>query len=296
MNIIVEIGTPEEQALIKKELSLVVEHVCNSLDPPLPVLEVIVPRDFDATVNRVGRRTSFKSDRTYGIVAGKIIRGDNGAIIVFSPALYDNLGNVEIRVFLQLHEVCHIYNSRRFQQLSSTSKIPLHYFSNLYIMYDEYSADRMALNYVDYLFPEKPDSFQTHIRYGMEDFRRLLVDDFASYHVVKTEIQSFRQHGDVMQFLRGIDEIFDATAKAIAHGYAYIDHFPQFQNQALHPGASKFYNDRAQRLVEFMRAKYDEDSVDLLDGIPLMEGFMRNFGVRFEVLPSGEVYCHVLDI
>ena len=59
---------------------------------------------------------------------------------------------------------------------------------------------------------------------------------------------------------------------------------------------SRFHDEKAAQLMSFIRTKYVENDMNLLDGIPLIEAFMTNFGIRFEVLPSGELYCHVLDI
>jgi hypothetical protein len=295
MNTKVEIGTPEQQTIIRQELSGL-QHVCDYFDPPLPLLEVIVPRDFDATINRIQERTSFKSERKHGIVGAKTIYQREGAIIVLSPGLYTELHDVQTRLVLCFHELLHIHNSRRFPQMLEWSKIPFYYFDNLYILYDEYWADRRAFAIGDGLFPQRSEIYRNHIHNGVSGFVEMLTDDSTSYVIIKKEILSFRQHGDVTRFLRNIDEVFDGIIKAMVHAYAYIDHFQCFADQETALQTSKFVNDRTQRLIGFMRSKYNEDSVDLLDGIPLMEAFMSNFGVRFEILPSGQIYCHVLDI
>ena len=295
MNIRVEIGTLEQQSIIKKELSLI-ENVCSLFDPPLPLLEVIVPFDFDATINKMQERSSFKSERMCGIVAAKIINQEDGSVIVLSPLLYTETNDIQTRTVFYLHELCHVYNSRRFPHLLESSNIAPQYFINLYIMYDEYWADRKAFALADDFFPEKSDIFKTHIRNGMEDFMHVLSDDSTSHDTIKSEISSFRGHGDIMCFLNAIDGILDGIMKAIAHSFAYIDHFQQFRDQEAAFRTSKFVNDRTKQLIGFIRSKYDENSVDLLEGIILMEKFISNFGIRFEVLSSGEVYCNVLDI
>lgn len=295
MNIRVEIGTPEQQSIIKTELSAI-EYVWGYFDPPLSLLEVVVPCDFDATVNRIQGVASFKSDRMYGTVAAKTIYQEAGAVIVLSPFLYTGASDSQIRAVFYLHELCHIYNSRRFPHLLESAKIVPHYFHNIYILYDEYWADRTAFAIVDSLFPEKSAAYQTHTHSGVKGFVQILADDSNAYDLFKREIANFRLHGDVTRFLWAVNETFDGLLKAFAHGYAYIDHFQQVQEQETALGTSKFVNVRAKQLIEFMRSKYDQDSVDLLDGIQLMEAFMGDFGMRFELLPSGELYCHVLDI
>jgi hypothetical protein len=295
MDITVEIGTPEQQAIIRQELSIL-EHVCDYFDPPLPLRELIVPCDFDATINRIQERTSFKSERMHGIVAAKTIYWQEDATIVLSPSLYAELYDVQVRLVFCLHEVLHIHNWRRFPQLLEWSTIPVYYFKNLYILYDEYWADRSALAIGDGFFPQKSDIFQKHVRNVVQGFIETLTDDSTSYDIIKQEILGFRRHGDITRFLRSIDEVFDGIIKAMIHAYAYIDHFQLFADQEAAMQTSKFVNDRARGLIDFMRSKYEEDSVDLLDGIPLVEAFMSNFGVRFEILPSGQIYCHVLDI
>ncbi len=295
MNIKVEIGTPEQQNAIKRELSAI-ENVCDYFDPPLPLLEVIVPCDLDSTINRIEGRSYFRSERIYHTVAAKTIYKEDGAVIVLSPFLYTGASDIQIRAVFYFHELCHVYNSRRFPCLLESSKIVPHYFANLYTLYDEYWADRKAFIIVDSLFPEKTDAYQTHIRKGVKDSVQTLANDSKDYDLIKREISSFRRHGDVMRFLWAVDETLDGLLKAFVHGYAYIDHFPQWKEEEVILGTSKFVNDPAKRLIGFMQSKYDEDSVDLLGGIPIMEEVMRNFGIKFEVFPSGEVYCHVLDI
>ena len=44
---------------------------------------------------------------------------------------------------------------------------------------------------------------------------------------------------------------------------------------------------KAIALVGFFRTKYLQNSVDLLDGLDLIEQFMANFGMRFEFVLNG---------
>jgi hypothetical protein len=166
----------------------------------------------------------------------------------------------------------------------------------MYIIFGEYCADRKAYKIIDALFPEQSAIYQLFVAEMLDGHVATLANDVEFYNIIRQEVMSFRAHGDVHRFIENIGKPYHEVAMAMAHAYAGLDHFSSFTEVEQKLRASRFHDEKTVQLMAFIRAKYTGNDMNLLDGIPLMEDFMTIFGIRFEVLPSGELYCHVLDI
>ncbi len=295
MDITVEIGTTEEQEAITKELS-VLEHICGLFDPRLALQEVIVASDFDSTVKNMQGTNNYKSERSSHVAVAKLLKTSDQYTLVISPILYDDKYDALCRTFFYLHEITHLYDKQNSPRLSGCENIPPYYISNMYIIFGEYCADRKAYKIIDALFPKQSATYQQFIEEILGGHVATLADDVEFYNVIQQEIMSFRGHGDVDRFVENIGTPYHEIAMAMAHAYAGLDHFSVFAQVDQKLRESRFHDEKAAQLMSFIRTKYVENDMNLLDGIPLIEAFMTNFGIRFEILPSGELYCHVLDI
>lgn len=295
LKIIVEVGNPEQKALIKEELSSL-ERITGQFESPLSLNQIIVASDFDKTVNELQKTNSYKSVREKHSVSAKVLQVNDEAIMVLSPRLYTAEEDFQSRMLTYLHEIIHIHNWQTFPAFCDWSNIPIEYSQNLYTFFDEYYADRKAFEIMDKLFKRKTKIYLNRIETTVEGHLQTVIDDFKSYSLIKREIDSFRQHADVERFLGAIYETFDGVSKEIIHVYAYLDHFSRFSKRKVELQSLRFVNDKTVSLIEFIRSKYVQNSFDLMDGMTLIESFLTNFGMRFEILPSGEVYCHVLEI
>src|SRR5947207_2838236 len=105
VEIIVEIGTDEQKKLITTELEAVTTAVKNY--PDLRLYKIIIPSDFDATVNKLQDTTNFSSLRGH-LTIGKNIKYKDGTAIVFSPFIYTDAHDSNSRCFLYMHEIMHV--------------------------------------------------------------------------------------------------------------------------------------------------------------------------------------------
>ena len=295
MDIKVEIGTTEEQEAITKELSIL-EHICGLFDPRLALQEVIVASDFDSTVKSKEGTNNYESKRSSHVAVAKVIRTSDEYTLIISPILYDEKYDTLCRTFFYLHEIAHICDGQNAPRLSGCENIPPYYIGDMYIIYGEYCADRKAYRIIDALFPKQSATYHQFVEEMLSGHVATLADDVEFYDVIREEITSFRRHGDVDCFVENIGTPYHEVAMAMAHAYAGLDHFSIFAQVEQRLRASRFHDEKAVQLIAFFRTKYAEGDMNLLDGITLMEAFMTLFGIRFEVLPSGELYCHVLDI
>lgn len=293
MEILVEIGTSEQQRSINGEFKII-GKISNSLNPTL-IEKIIVPCDFSKTVNQIQNISSFKSDRGQEqIVIAKTIELKNSCIFVFSPILYTGGWDNQTRMSIYLHETMHAINYRTFPKSIAKSPSYNRLFAHLYTLYDEYYANRKSFEIIDCVYPNKSKIFDDFIRGNFKSFLQSLNDD-RHYEKIKSEINLFRIHGNKDLFLIKVPDIFDAAAKTIVYIYSYIDHFDFVKNQKNLINKSNFINKKTKSLIDFFRSKYLKDEIDLLSGINLMEDFLTNFGMRFEDRESGEDCC-VLDI
>lgn len=294
MEILIEIGNNKQQKIITNELK-VIETLLNMFKPPLNIEKIIVPCDFIKAVNQIQKISSFNSDRGQEqIVMAKTIELDNSCILVFSPTIYTKEWDNQMRMSLYLHELIHAINYRRIPKPIAKSPSYNRLFANLYILYDEYYANRKSFKITDRVYPNKSKIFDDFIQGSFKSFLQSLIDN-KYYEKIKSEINLFRIHGNIDLFLKETTDVFDAVAKTIAYTYSYIDHFEFAKSQENLINKSYFINKKTKCLINFYRSKYLKDEFDLISGIDLMEDFLTNFGMRFEDREAEE-YCHVLDI
>lgn len=294
MEILVEIGNNKQQKIIANEFK-VIETILNRFKPPLNIEKVIVPLDFIKTVNQIQNISSFNSDRGQEqIVLAKTIELNNSCILVFSPNIYTKGWDNQMRMSLYLHELMHAINHRRIPKPITKSLSYNRLFMNLYILYDEYYANRESFEVIDRVYPNKSKIFDDFIQGNFKSFLQSLIDN-KYYEKIKSEISLFRIHGNIDSFLKEVHDIFDAAAKNIMYVYSYIDHFDFAKSQENLINNSNFINKKTKCLIDFYRSKYLKNEFDLISGIDLMEDFLTNFGMRFEDRKDGE-YCYVLDI
>jgi hypothetical protein len=296
MDILVDVGTQEQQKMIKEEL-MFLQRVTQDLDPPLNITRVYVTDDFEGIVHKIEGSTSYKANR--GLEnneirpLAKMSKDGNGFAITISSLLYTSDFDFQVRIFILLHELCHIFNKRNFPAITNDSFVEGMYLSNLYSLFDEYKADRTAFNLCDQAFPEKTQlwsEWQKNQNIGFVG----LITDLNYYDAIRKEIGSFRWHEDVDLFLKNNQVHFDVVSLAIIHLYASYHQYP---DKVLETdlSKSKFVNNNTIALMEYLRNKYEEKSVNLFDGMEIITNFETNFGMRFEHREVGG-YCHVLDI
>ena len=300
MEIIVEIGTLEQQELIRGELSFI-EDIVEQSETSLDLLQVIVAQDFAATVNQLQGSTDYEDVRGVGesniVVQAKIVHTDNGSHIVISPVLYTQGQDNSTRLFTIVHELMHAFNKQRFPDISETPFIEQTYLGNLYTLFDEYVANRLAYQVVDRVFPEKSGSWEDFMQMTVDGYKSILTDQ-VYVDFIRKEIKAFRVHEytEVWPFLQAIKPCFDQVGISTVHLYSLIHHYPCRLDKEEMQG-SIFVNEKAVTLMEYYKAKYEEGAEDLSDGLPLIVEYLTNFGFRFEdtgILNGG--YCHILDI
>lgn len=294
MEIVVEVGNRQQIEQIKDELQFI-EAFSKAIQPALNVRRVVVPADFDKTINELQNTTSYKSVRSH-VAMAKIIELDDGITIILSPLLFTNGWDGQMRAEIYLHELVHVSNKRRFPQPLTQSPTTQLHFNTLYLLFDEYDANRKSFELADEIFPSKTPRFKAFIDGCFEGFFVSMVENTKDYDGIREEIKRFRwRHIDVGQFLANTKEYFDHASKDIVYTYSYIDHYSRFKGREPDLLKSKFVNDKTLALIDFFRIKYEKHDSDLLDGLDLFAEFLGNFGMRFEDRPEG-LYCHVLDI
>ena len=293
MEILVEIGTPENKEKIREELMSFLS-IFSRADDALDISKVIVPVDFDAKVNELQGTSDYQSNK--GTVAAlatnvKLVDGD---AIILSPLLYTSAYcDGQVRLYISLHEITHTFNRNLFPKISTDSASQRIYLENLYTLFDEYVADRFALEIFDDAISTKTVQWNRFIREFAEAFCAL-INDRKYLTKIRTETGSFRQHADGALFLKNIQQDFRSVAIGINRAFAIIDHDPQILPLS-DLMQSQFVNEKTLALMNFFRAKYQEQVYDMQGAFELMVDFMTNFGMKFEDVPEG-LYCHVLDI
>ncbi len=296
MEVIIEIGDESIQRQIKDELEIFLTYV-EAIDPPLNIKQIIVPSNFEAKVNECQSASSFKAKRgieNAGIaVVAKIIEIGEGVSIVLSPFIYLSTFDSMIRCFILFHEIAHMLNKRRFPVISTKLFAVNNYMENLYVLFDEYFADRFAFIITEKIFALPTAPWKVYYDNWVSGYLEPTFDPHY-YELIQAEIEKFRQHGDVDRYWNSIIEFVQVIAISTVHGFAGL-HQHADQDSIYQLPTSKFINEKTLTLLNYLKVKFEKAESDLSDGYDLMVGYFTNFGIKFEDRSSGG-YIYVLDI
>jgi len=295
MEIIVEIGTEEQKELICKELSFI-ENISKKLETLPPITQIIVPKDFDNKVNNILGIDNYESERCGHSVIAKVLPTNDGIYVLFSKELYSDLFDEQVRCQIFLHEFIHTLNKLRFPNISKDSKADKFYFERLYILFDEYKANRKSLKITEKIFPKLSQKYKRYVALDLKSLIKTICDDSSYLQKLREEISKFRLHiYNLNEFLKCIEDIFDEAPIFIIKIYTYLDNNTKLDKLNIKLEKSNLINHKTISLIDYFRLKYEKGEYNLFDGREIIEDFMTNFGVRFEDAPQG-LYCHVLDI
>jgi len=294
MEIIIEVGDEANQEFIKHEL-IFVEKIAESLK--LNVSRVIVPANFQAKVNEIQGRDDYKMQRgvenAQVTVAAKIIEDGDNVTIVLSPLIYLQPFDIMVRCFLMTHELIHLVNKGYFPEIPKGSFALENYLGNLYILFDEYTADRDAYSIIEGTFEPHTQAWELYNQDGVLGYLNPTSDP-RYYGHIRSEIDSFRDHGNVDLYWKNIWETVHVVSISTVHGYAkYHEHFEKYKD--LNIPRTNFINEKTLDLMDYFKRKYESQDDDLIDGIGIIEEYLTNFGVRFEDHLEGG-WIEVLDI
>lgn len=296
MELILEIGSDEQKELIRQEIAPLLDGV-GKLNPPLNLRQVVFAVDFDGKVNELQGTTDYRSIRGVTAIA-KIVELDLedgiSIAIVLSPLLFTDEQDTQTRYFIYMHEITHVLNKRKFRKETNESYFVQTYLGNMISYYDEYVADRAAYDFIGQVFKEKTPRAKAMIDNTLKGLADIVFDP-KYYEIISREVMRFRLYRtDVSGFLEAVKRSFDEVSLCTVHLYALLDTYPDLATQ-VDLSRSKFINEKAVKLMRFLKAKYEQHDHDLRDGIGLVVTYMENFGMRFEDRSEG-LYCHVVDI
>ena len=295
MDIIIEIGTPEQKQLIEKELGFFVEFT-EQVDAQAISL-VVIPEDFEKKVNELQETKDYKSERGVSessvTTMAKTVRLDDSIAIILSSLLYTEYYDSQIRSFVFIHEITHVINHLDFPKVETSSRTTVTYLGNLYRLFDEYWADRLAYQVIDNIYTEKSQLWENYIENEINGFTSLLADR-KYYDTIQAEIDALKSHNDTTRFLDNIKQSLDELTISTVHLFVLIHHNPSLISQE-NLLKSSFVNEKTWALLNYFKSKYEQNDLNLDKGIELITEYMMNFGIRFEDRGS-ELHCYVTDI
>jgi hypothetical protein len=293
MEVTIEAEIAEQKDTLSKEFSTFSE-ILVSLGIEGKVKQVIIPKDIAETVREIEGDLSYEAEREHQHVIAKVLHSDDGAIMLFSPVLFSPI-IVQLRWLTYLHEIIHIYTKTVFTPIETESPSIRWYLTNLYILYDEYYANRKSLEMADRMFEEKTGPYNRHLRGFIGHLRALRKQD-SFYNPLKKEIVDYSQHGDIRLFLSRIDSTWDQATKTIVYSYAFIDYKERNKRLEKYLRGAAFINAYTEALIELFRLKYRDNNFDLHEGLDAMKDFTLNFGMAWQDMENGFYNCYVHHI
>lgn len=293
MEITIEAEIAEKEDAILEEFSTF-SAILVSLGIERNVKQIIIPNSIEETVRKIECDPSYKTDREHQNVIAKVLHSDDGAIMLFSPLLFSQT-IAQIRWLTYFHEIMHVYTKTKFTPIETESPSIRWYLTNLYILYDEYYANRKSLEIAESMFSEKSDAYKQHVR-GFVFHLKALRNQEYFYCPLRNEVSQYSQHGDLRFFLSRIDPIWDQATKTIVYSYAFIDYKKRNGQLEKYLSGSDFVNAETTALIEFFRLKYKDGNFDLHGGIEIMKAFTFNFGMTWDDMDNGYYNCYVHHI
>jgi hypothetical protein len=293
LEVIVEVGTEEQKDLIKSEIYSIYGSL-DELDISIDLYQVIIPIDFEKTIRDLSGNKSYTQCRGQVAIA-KIVNVPQGVSIVFSPWIYNEQYDYQVRVIWYIHELFHAINKKRFpsRETDYVSK-NIFYLDNMYPLFDEYYANRKSFCIVEVIAKPRTFYLNKFINTTFSGHVKSLLN-YDYYSLIKKQIYLFRLHGNVRHFIDQVSPFYDEASKDIVYAYSYIDHFSKLKRIEPLLSKSEMVNNKAIVLIDYFRNKYATDDFNLEDGLEIMEEYMTNFGMRFKDTPEG-LYCSVIDI
>lgn len=150
MKSVIEIEDENQRSQIEQELRMFEKvfasiHVFEDL-----ILElIIVPQNFGEQVNKLRNTSDYKPARGTFTAMATTVQTENKITIVLSQELFDQQYDIRVRIFVVIHELMHIWNKSRFSWPADEQNTRSYYLHQLYVLYDEYVADRMAFSITD---------------------------------------------------------------------------------------------------------------------------------------------------
>ena len=295
MDIIVEIGTEERKKLIRKELLSAIKIISRYFGSSPPITQIIVAEDFERKVNDILGKEHYKSQRGGHSVIAKNIPTEDGIILLFSKELYTELHDNQTRLQTYIHEFIHAFNKLRFPKISEDPTAANIYFENIYILFDEYDANRKSFKITEKVYPQLSHCYKSNHALNLKAFIKIICDDSFHLKKLRKEIVKFRSHNNVDLFLERTKDLVDEVSKSIIYVYSYLDHNYKLKKNKALLEKSYFINDKTIALIDFFRLKYGKEDNNLFNGRKIIEDFMTNFGFRFEDTPKGCNF-YTLDI
>lgn len=299
MQITVEIGTKEQQQEIINELGMLGE-ASKHYTMAFRIKEIIVPKDFDATVTELQKAGTYKSVPGMEPVS-KAIFTPQGHVLLFHPNIFSAAYDNHIRYAIYWHEFTLLVNKGHFPVLTR-HKLDRYanYFMNLYQLYDQYTAARKSFEFRDAVLREVLKEELSDL--AKEDLERSLLGSLAIirnkaeyYDWFRFQIMEYREKQNINDFLGAVRGKIAQLSYAIIFAYATMDHYESLREKESLIAEAPMLDNNTRAFLEYFRYKFQEDAVDLSDGIDLMEAFWANFGIRFV---DGEkcMECEVVDI
>lgn len=301
MDFIIEIGEPHQQEAVKYELSFLAGMV-KKFDTDLNLKLIVLARDFDKTVNELEKKSGYKSQRGLGDTQikaiARVVHLNDGYGIVLSPLLYMEGQDTSTRYFTLFHEFLHVVNRNKYEELDPEWRDDWlgrsNYKGNLYRLWDEYSADSFAYEFVDEAFEEKSIIWVEMIDNSVEGFLSLLTDD-TYYNMIRSELDFCRTgRRDLQEFLRNIYQGFDEVVGITVHAFALLHQYPDLISID-QLTESKFINEKTIRLMDFYRACSHDLDMELKDGLHLVADYISNFGYTMVDQTDG-THVQIVDI
>lgn len=300
MDIVVEVGTEKARKSIEIELGLLAEA---SRETPLifPLCAVIVPQDFDATVNKLEEREDFQSPQG-GAPVSRIIYTKNGYVILFHAQLYTRYYDTHMRLASYWHAFRSLMNRGRFPVLHNNHRPDAFasYFMNMYALYGEFDATRRSFEFRDavikHVLKERLSAkAQQELTASLARNISTLTDRKNYYDWFTFQNSEYKKHGNSMIYLQNVRQKVTELSFSLIFAYATMDHYPDMRDQEEKLGTAPMLNNKTRDFLEFFRSVYDKDGTDLLAGVPLMEALWTNYGFRLYE-ENGHTQCEVLDI
>ncbi|MHB8094379.1 MAG: hypothetical protein ACYDH0_05490 [Candidatus Aminicenantales bacterium] len=283
----IESGSPERQALIRREFEIFIELIKENLHSWFDV--VIIPNDIDAAIRRICPDKEYRSKRGKIHVLAKTIEAEGKIFLVINPDIYTNRYDTHIRFHYLFHETFHFIHSRRKLSFVEGSALDQLYLKEISAYYEEYCAERFSSILCNRLLTQRSERSiedQNIIYSGHHENVSSVAQGLIQ---IRNSIEELKNHGRGDRFLQDVKPMTESLLMSYFYLIAFRKEIPSDENEAKYRLPDFFHQTDFRDVATLFHDRFPHP-LPAGEAIRAIKNIYGHFGFTLEATDSGEFY------
>lgn len=283
----IESGSPEKQALIRREFAIFIELIKENLHSWFDV--VIIPNNIDDAIRQICPDEEYRSKKGKKRIIAKTVKAEGKIFLVINPDIYTNRYDTHIRFHYLFHETFHFIHPPLKPSSAERSALDQLYLKEISAYYEEYCAERYSLILCHQLLTQRPErSIKDHhiIYSGHHENVSRVAQDLIQ---IKTHIKELTNHGRGDRFLQDVKPMTESQLMSYFYLLAFYKETPAPENEMSYRLPDFYHQADFQDVATLFHDGYP-NSLPANEAIRAIKKSYGLFGFTLEATDSGEFY------